>query len=488
MTERGIRVGIRRLLALALAAAMAIPAVAPASPSGPAVIAPAGAGILASDNVALVVTIPDAGGVGGRFVQSDGRTWYFTTGYAGLRIFDATNAELPVLTGALPLPVWENEDVDVSVSRKLALISVDNVISNVGGGMYVVSWANPALPTLEAFLMYPASTPGGKGGPGHIANCIADCARYAYVGGASDGSIYIIDLADPRRPRIETTRVLSSQNPAGRGNGAFTGGTVHDVWSESATRVWTTGSGGTAQLDVTNPLNPVVKVQTTTTDNGRWNQFIHHNSMRLDASTMLVTEEDWLQPLCGETGTEQGGFQTWRIPQLGTGNLIFQDQWITELGTYIDGGAAATVTCSSHWFTFNRSKIVAVGWYDQGVRFLDVSDPSNIVQKGYWIRPSEGLGASAGLFHPQRDDIVYVPDYERGLDILAIANGGAGAPTVTAPIRGEWITPGVTFPARPHPQFGYACLLPVRDATSAGQESAAPAAKIPSSGRRSLSG
>lgn len=450
-----------RLLAVAAVVALAVPAVVPATPARITAIAPLGAGVLASPNVAVVATIPDAGGVGGRFVEADGKVYYFTTGYGGLRIFDTTDAELPIPVGVLPVPVWENEDIDVSVVRRLALISVDNATTNVPGGLYVVSWKDPSLPTIESFLLYPGATPGGRAGPGHIINCIADCARYAYVTGARDGSMYIVDLADPAQPRLETTRILSSQNPAGRPNSAFAGGDVHDVWSESPTRVWTTGSGGTAQLDVSNPLSPSIAYQMTLTDNRARNQFIHHNAMRLDDSTVLVTEEDWIQPFCnGGTSGEQGGFQTWKIPASPAGTLTFRDQWITELGVYLDGGAPATVTCSSHWFTFNEHKVVAVGWYDQGVRFLNVSDPDNIVQVGYWIRPSEGLGSSAGLFHPLRDDIVYVPDYERGLDILKIENGGAGAGEVVAPIRQEWITPGITFAGRPHPVYGFACLLP----------------------------
>lgn len=450
---------LRRFFAVIATLAMFVPGLTTATPSGPA-IAPVGAGILSSNNVGLVATIPDAGGVGGRFVKADGKTYYFTTGYAGLRIFDATNAQLPILVGALPLPVWENEDVDVSVSRRLVLISVDNSQGIAPGGMYVISWANPAVPALQAFLVYPNSTPNGRSGPGHIANCIADCARYAYVGGAGDGSLYIIDLANPASPRNLTTRVTSTQNPAGKGNRAFSGGNIHDVWSESATRVWATGSGGTAQLDVTNPLSPVAKYSMTTASNNTYNQFIHHNSMRLDAATMLVTEEDWLQPMCQGIAGQQGGFQTWEIPATATGSMTFRDQWITELGYYVNGGATATVTCSSHWFTFNDVKVVAVGWYDQGVRFLNVSNPNDIRQVGYWMRPSEGMGASAGLFHPDRNDIVYVPDYERGLDILQIDGGGAGAATVQAPIRKEWITPGFSFKAVPHPVYGFACRRP----------------------------
>ncbi|MGH2829831.1 MAG: LVIVD repeat-containing protein [Actinomycetota bacterium] len=442
---------MRRLFAVLFAVLATASTARAVGVRGPSAVLPA-AGIMASSNVSLALTIPDTGGVGGRFVRDGATTWYFMTGYSGLRIYDATNAELPVLTGVLPVPMWENEDVDVSASRKLVLLSVDDM--GQGGGLYVVSWATPRVPELLAFLEYPP-------GAGHIANCIADCARYAYVTGAADGVLHIVDLQDPASPRVLPNVITKAQNPAGRGNGAFRNGVVHDVNSESATRVWTTGSGGTTMLDVTDPLNPVKKYEIPASVNGQHNQFIHHNSIRLDASTVLVTEEDWLQPQCGDLDDgEQGEFQTWAIPATATGNLAFRDSWTTELGTYVQDGAAVTVTCSSHWFTVNDNKVVAVGWYDQGVRFLDVSDPSNIRQVGYWIRPSAGLGASAGLYHPVRDDVVYVPDYERGLDVLKIAGGGANAQTVVAPIRKEWLQPGIQFRAEPHPVFGWACQRP----------------------------
>jgi hypothetical protein len=40
-------------------------------------------------------------------------------------------------------------------------------------------------------------------------------------------------------------------------------------------------------------------------------------------------------------------------------------------------GLPTTVNCSAHWFDVSGS-LIAQGWYDQGVRFLDVSDPTAI--------------------------------------------------------------------------------------------------------------
>ncbi|MGH2829454.1 MAG: LVIVD repeat-containing protein [Actinomycetota bacterium] len=450
------------MLACALGAASAVTA-------GPGAGTVSAAGVLASPNVGLLANIPDAGSVGGRFV---GR-FYFTTTVTGLRIYDTTNPELPVLAGALPLPHWENEDVDVSASRKLVLISHDDMGSRSGtnGTLYVISWLNPRLPRLLSRYEYPGTyTVGGRavGGPGHIVNCISDCARYAYVNGARDGSIQVIDLRDPAAPAIVAS-ISAATNPAGRPNDVFKTGIIHDVSTDGAGTVWTVGSGGTSQMDVSNPLRPKVLRWITPADNKKANHFIHHNSLRLNRDTLLVTEEDY-PAMCGEPSAldpavaNQGSFQTWRIDNRRTGSGAVRplDEWETELGTYLDGNAAVTGSCSSHWFTFSGRKVVAVGWYDQGVRFLDVSNPRNIRQVGYWIRPTMGLGASGAYFVPGRDDLVYVTDYNRGLDILKIEAGGVGAPTVVAPIRTEWIRPRGTQPlfARPDPVFGFACRRP----------------------------
>lgn len=437
-----------------------------AAPSGP-FVAPLGAGPLSSSNVELIGTIPDTGATGGRFVAN----YFITTGSgsfpfvpnanSGLRIYDVSNPEVPVLTGALPLPHTENEDVDVSWTRKLILVSQDNVSTGVGGRLYVIDWSIPQVPRLVGQLAYPASVTSGNrtvGGPGHIANCIFDCGRWATVTGARNGSLFVIDLSNPANPVIAGT-ITAAQNPAGRPNDTFTTGIIHDVNVDMGGNVWTTGSGGTTMMtfNPSDPLRPTLRYSIPDAVNRANNQFIHHNSLRLDESTVLVTEEDWQQPNCGETGKEQGEFQTWKIPSTQTGNLSKLDGWITELGSVTEGTALFIEFCSSHWFTFNAGKVVAVGWYNQGVRFLDVSNPADIRQVGYFIGP--GSMASQAMFVPGRSDLVYVADYVRGIDILRITGGGAGAATVRAPIRAEWITPHVTFPSGygPDPAFGFAC-------------------------------
>ncbi|MGH2829964.1 MAG: LVIVD repeat-containing protein [Actinomycetota bacterium] len=443
-----------------------------------------GAPPLSSPNVSLVASLPDTGMTGGRFAGG----YFFATisspipfeagPNSGVRIFDVRIPEVPLLVGVLPLPHAENEDVDVSVSRKLLLISMDTISERLGRGdyFYVVSWTNPNLPRQIGSLRLPQSVKAADGrnvgGPGHIVNCIADCARYAYITGAGDGSIFVVDLKDPTAPAIAKVLQPRALKPKTR-FGKEGIGTVHDVNVEPSGLVWMTGGRGAVLMDAKDPLNPRPLKWMYPHQAQAYNQFIFHNSLRLDRRTVLITEEDWLEPGCGSTevtvpgegsfgGGQQGGFQTWAVngTKGGEGAVKFADQWLTELDQYANGSNPVTVTCSSHWFTFNEHKIVAVGWYNQGVRFLDVSDPKDIRQVGYWLAP--GTMASAAYFAPGRNDIVYVTDYVRGFEVLRIQGGGRGAATVTAPLRAEWLghrAPGGVSvdPFGPSKDWGYAC-------------------------------
>ena len=119
-----------------------------------------------------------------------------------------------------------------------------------------------------------------------------------------------------------------------------------------------------------------------------YNDFILHNSKR-NGNTLLITEEDYIDqdetPPGGCRG--QGKFETWSIA-MRPGGLTPLDTWMTEMNGS-DSKAAATINCSSHWFELSKD-LVAVGWYEQGTRFLDVHDPSQH-PAGRLLSPGERL-------------------------------------------------------------------------------------------------
>jgi hypothetical protein len=142
---------------------------------------------------------------------------------------------------------------------------------------------------------------------------------------------------------------------------------------------------------------------------GPWNNFIHHNSVRLSDGVLAITEEDF-----GGRCRGAGTLQTWRI---GRGRLM---RPMDSFGVEVDG--AARVMCSAHYFEANNG-LIAQGFYEQGVRLVDARRPGRLRQVGYYVnRP--GMVWSA-MFAPTdpTGSTVYALDHSRGIDVLALDRG-----------------------------------------------------------------
>jgi hypothetical protein len=178
--------------------------------------------------------------------------------------------------------------------------------------------------------------------------------------------------------------------------------------------------------------------------------FIHHDSLRFGklpkkgvetrtypaggtGDIVGIVEEDYARPTCEGAGS----FQTWKIGDDGV--LRLQDMWGTEIEALSDGSgfAPSTGLCSAHYFD-QRDGLVANAWYEEGTRFLDVSDPKDIKQIGYWI-PAKGETWSA-MFAPNdpTGQTVYALDFVRGIEVLHI-DRGASTKKRSAPVRRSWL-------------------------------------------------
>ncbi|MEA2248558.1 MAG: hypothetical protein QOH46_3087 [Solirubrobacteraceae bacterium] len=469
-----------RRIAPLLAACVALVATAQSAPQAQA------APLFRSDTVEHLGTLPDAvGAIGARF-SADGRTMYVTSA-TGLGIYDVARPATPVLRSRLALPHFENEDVDVGHvgGRDLVIITNDPSFSTVGV-LYVIDATNPRLPVLLSAT--PTQVPTAAADPlvgspgsrnGHIANCIQDC-RYLWTTGSNEG-LTVYDLSDPAHPEY-----LGALTVPG-------GGFTHDVDVDPSGIAWVTGEDGTFGYDtttITDPLRPTLRYRSdpavTNTGNsgpsldpgsanGSPLDFLHHNSLRTGLSlrgttvrkragragnVLAITEEDYLRPGCNG----QGSLQTWQITDEtnadGTRKLALLDMWTTELNELMElegrsnpAGAPTTVNCSAHWFDEDRG-LIAQGWYDQGVRFLDISDPRDIKQVGYFVSEGEYWAAYFAPSDAARE-IVYGLNVAGGIDVIRIDRPNARG-RVRAPDRE--IRRGSA--ARPHPVFGFACPLP----------------------------
>jgi hypothetical protein len=457
---------MRRFLATALAAGLTL---LPAGISGAQVSDPTG--LVKSDNVSVIGTLPNPGVIGARF-RGD---VMFVTSVAGLTTYDISNPASPSPLGTLPLPHFENEDVDLG--GDILLISNDAAEST--GILYVIDISNPARPALLS-----ATHMGGDplfGGPGHTASCVLDC-RFAWI--TDGGGIRVIDLSNPAAPVTKGT----FDTPAG-------GDVVtHDVQVDGDGLVWVVGFGGTAGYELPagydgNGLGRLVaksgpegnstyfdELGLGSGDNP--NDFIHHNSFRRAGDdTVFVTEEDYARPGCRGAGS----FQSWSLQVDSEGDPTGADMkpldlWTTEL---LADTAQPAALCSAHYFDLRRN-LVAQAWYEQGVRFLDVHDPSDIRQVGFFVPPTSSTWAAYFAPTDPSGQIVYSLDASHGIDVLRFdrpergplsptgrpcdAGKSAkqcaeeGSPSLIAPIRQEWVL-GTPEAGSPTATFGFACRI-----------------------------
>jgi hypothetical protein len=314
------------------------------------------------------------------------------------------------------------------------------------------------------------------GGPGHTASCILDCT-FAWV--TDVAGIKVVDLRTPAAPVDMGTFETDA------------GGTiaVHDVQVDRQGLAWVVGFGGAIAYRLPagysgDGLGEEV-VRTDPEGNSTYldelgvgpgdqpNDFILHNSMRVKKGVVYVTEEDYTRPGCRGAGS----FETWKLPLLANGSpsgedMTIMDTWETEL---LADTANAAAMCSAHYFD-HRGDVVAQGWYEQGVRLLDVSKPGKIRQVGYFVPPSAMTWAA---YWPPTDPsgrVLYVFDATHGIDVLEFDRPKRGplsksgkacsvagcaqrlAPTVRAPIRQAWRAVGPAV-GTPNGDYGYACRI-----------------------------
>jgi len=442
----------------ALVAAGAVWGASPAAGQG----LPAEQPLAASPNVHLLGHIP--GTAAGMNFKGH---YAYVTGWGGVTVLDITQADAPKVAGVLPLPHFENEDVDLC-GNTLIVVN-DREAKDIGSVMYVIDISQAASPSIAAVL--PLGLTGSGRGSGHIANFVkADCTQ-AWIDGGDH--VEVVDLTNPRAPKS-----LGKFESAASMSDAFK--VSHDTELDSTGTVWNVGGGGAAGYALTaDPLAP--QLLGTTGTAGRnpspYNDFILHNSQRR-GNTLLITEEDYIDtdevPPGGCRG--QGKFETWDVSNLKSGAITPLGTWETELNGMFTGGAAdskapVTVNCSSHWFDAQRG-VAAVGWYEQGVRFLDYRTPTAIAQVGYYIPPNGSTWAAYWSPTDPKGEIVYTADAFRGIDVLRIDGGGLKSKKVKAPVPATWFG-SPTFDSasfQSHPVFGFMCpiLKPDVDTPSLG--------------------
>jgi hypothetical protein len=461
---------------------------------------PAGAAM--SDGLEYVTKLPGTEtAVDGNFDRVLGRRVMVVTGRFGLRTYDLTDPDAPRLLDSFMPPgvlgergYWEDEDVDLDRRRKLIIASLDPRHDDVDqaacpgvgtlaaktrnpacrSGFYVISYANPGrLRQVGDFVELPA---------GHTSTCIDRCrwvwtggpARrddLAYLGpftpgGRGDGRpIWVTDLRDATRPEV-----LGQPIDLWRNDGATD--YSHDVQVDASGIAWTSGRGGvlgyatagrhrdprTNLVRRATPADPVLVAGGGVAGTSSPNQFMH-NSLRpmsdavraegLDEDDVLIgTEEEFGGTTCREKGrivfsdlrSSYGGEGAtgstpeapFRMPALSTFHPADDTPETLAPGT----------SCSAHYFDLAGS-VLATTWYGQGMRLLDVADARAPRQIAYFrVAGTDAVAnpSSVAFSVKQRFGRLYLFDQARGVEVLRLRAGAAGArslPAVVAPSLGD---------------------------------------------------
>ena len=125
---------------------------------GAAVVEPP---LATSSNVHLVAHIP--GTAAGMNFKGH---YAYVSGWGGITVLDIAKPDDPKVVGSLPLPHFENEDMDLCGDT--LIVVNDREVQDLGSIMYVLTIANPTQPMVQAIL--PLGGTGSGRGSGHIAN------------------------------------------------------------------------------------------------------------------------------------------------------------------------------------------------------------------------------------------------------------------------------------------------------------------------------
>lgn len=399
----------------------------------PATSAPVPSGGFSSDNVEWQAGLPAHSGTSGGILH-DG--YYHVTDPRGVYVYDVAEPADPQLVGSLPAAqtgthaVFAQEEPDTN-GEILLVNAIDAQEPSTSARLLVVDVGDKD----------DLSVIGSLDVTDHTWTCVLDCS-YAY---GRDGDI--VDLTDPTAPKETGVSWRKEIVEEGAHDGY-----AHDFTEVAPGRLIAAGQP-TLYLDATDPLHPVelTRIKADLPALGYhgavWpndatdplllmgaevgpagaTRFVGsgcdddstHAVASYDASEVIRVDERQFNGRDEQAwahGTKEGHAQ-----QRERAEFRPLEQWrVDGRGAYADGNAPAHVLYCGHWFDahpqWDAGGYLAMGHYDWGTRFLQVDGEGRFEEVG-WFQPVGGYTASAYWI---TDDVVYVHDYRRGIDILRV--------------------------------------------------------------------
>ena len=440
---------MRRLLLAVLSAALLVALAAPASAHPTTALAPTLPTDLtysATDNVEYLGRFPEHTGTAGGQPSADGKLFYVTDP-RGVYVYDTTDPAAPVLLDSIAI-------YQAGASAALAqedpnsngkILLVDGATTPYGtAALQVVDVSNPKdLKILSSVAVtdHTWTCVSGLDATGAENSC---AFAYGRTG-------HIIDLRDPAAAKLAPVTWRKAVRYGDKSNSPYT----HDLTEIRPGLVMSSGSTAIL-MDTRDPLAPVRL--TVIEQKNRFPSLGYHSvewgqggrDPFLVAGTEIAPD--------GATNTagsdckgDNSVIETWDAREVLTGlDAYYAGASVDEAfagrafrkidaysvsgrGLFLDGAAPAHVLYCAHWMElhpdFAGGGLMAVSYYDRGTRFLNVGADGKMTEVG-WITAAEGYSGSAQWLS---DEVVYIMDYRRGMEVVRLKPAPATGVTAEAP-------------------------------------------------------
>ncbi|MGH2809096.1 MAG: LVIVD repeat-containing protein [Actinomycetota bacterium] len=349
------------------------------------------AGGWASDNVEYVGFVPFE--VGTATGASLFGKYMVVTGWKTWSIYDISEPASPQLLSTTPFGfAFENEDV--ATNGEIMLFSEEAPRSV----LHVWDIEDKSNPVEVATI---------EGAGNHTATCVYEC-RYSY---GSDGAI--VDLRNPAKAKLVGDWKKKLGIPF----------KVHDVDEFRPGYLVTSAYEGPIQLlDVRDPVHPRLVVSAAPPkiepEAAKAGAGVHATRWPHDGNDRWLMAQGGSNIAQAQCNDGTRNFWTFDASRWESdGALVLRDEFVVGNGSPSDGRYPLS-TCSTHWFDvhpgFRDGGLVTLAYYDNGTRFLKVTESGRIKEVG-WFLPYAGVTSSP---YWVTDELVYAIDYSRGLDIL----------------------------------------------------------------------
>ncbi len=327
----------------------------------------------------------------------------------GLRIINIDKPERPKLTAFLSCPVSQN---DVQVRGSLVLLGVDSgagsadsdaacfrqIGADAGLGLLVVSIANPAKPRTLGFVKVPFGVHNSTWHPGGRYVYVSDSELTPQVTPTPGGRVAIVDVANPRAPKLVPTFVLVGDRMS-----------AHDItFNKSGTRAYVAALQETYILDTTNPAAPreITRIEDPSIN------ISHGADPTPDGKYLLITDEQAGAAANGVCNV--GGVHVYDLAvEVAPVKVGF---YVLDPTNSVTATTNGSLSCTAHVLDYAPDgKTWTNGDYAAGVRVVSATSLIGRPAELAYFTPDDADTWSAKTYKTSK--YVFANDLNRGFDV-----------------------------------------------------------------------